>query len=101
MSVFRFFRGRVLPVCLALALVIALAPAVLAAGRYKDVPGDYWAVNEIEKASDYGLFAGYPDGTFGLGKSITRQEFAVVLCRLFGWDAAAAGTPAFSDCTKG
>ena len=101
MSVFRIFRGRVLPVCLALALVIALAPAVLAAGRYKDVPGDYWAVNEIEKASDYGLFAGYPDGTFGLGKSITRQEFAVVLCRLFGWDAVTAGTPAFSDCTKG
>ena len=41
---------------------------------------------------------GYPDGTFGVGKELTRGEFVAVLCRMFGWDAASPGAPSFSDC---
>lgn len=50
---------------------------------FKDVPDDHWAIKDIEWAKNAGLMKGYDDGTFGLGKNITREELAVVLHRLY------------------
>ena len=72
-----------------------LSPAASAA--FSDAEGT-WAAEVIEKAEGYGLMNGYPDGTFGVGKELTRGEFVAVLCRMFGWDAASPGAPSFSDC---
>lgn len=46
---------------------------------FKDVPSGYWAKNDIELAKQYGLFTGYPDGTFKPEGYITREQMAVVL----------------------
>ncbi|MDK2793767.1 MAG: N-acetylmuramoyl-L-alanine amidase [Caldanaerobacter sp.] len=50
---------------------------------FKDVPDDHWAIEDIEWAKNLGLVKGYDDGTFGLGKNITREELVVVLHRLY------------------
>ena len=90
-----------LSLCLALALTASLAPGAYAEGTYSDVPSGHWAYEEIQQATAAGLFNGYPDGTFGLGRSLTRGEFAVALCRFFGWEPLERETYTFSDCTSG
>lgn len=72
-------------------------PLPAASAAFSDAEGT-WAAEVIEKAEGYGLMNGYPDGTFGVGKELTRGEFVAVLCRMFGWDAASPGAPSFSDC---
>ena len=86
--------------CLTLALSASLAPGAMADGAYSDVPAGHWANGEIQRATAAGLFTGYPDGTFGLGKSLKRSEFAVALCRFFGWEPEADAASSFSDCTN-
>ena len=84
----------------ALAAVLLLSAAPLspaASAAFSDAEGT-WAAEVIEKAEGYGLMNGYPDGTFGVGKELTRGEFVAVLCRMFGWDAGSPGAPSFSAC---
>ena len=42
-----------------------------------------WAKENIYRSLHAGLVGGYPDGTFGASKTMTRAEASVVLCRLF------------------
>ena len=55
-----------------------------------------WYADSVGWCAAHGLFAGYPDGTFGVGRSMDRAELATVLWRHFepeeaaGYDAAAA-----------
>ena len=44
----------------------------------KEIPG--WAADAVHKSLRAGLFRGYPDGTFGPSRTITRAEIAAVLC---------------------
>ena len=50
----------------------------------KEIPG--WAADAVHKSLRAGLFRGYPDGTFGPSRTITRAEIAAVLCRVFDLD---------------
>ncbi|NNG67362.1 S-layer homology domain-containing protein [Caldanaerobacter subterraneus] len=50
---------------------------------FKDVPDNHWAIKDIQWAKDMGLIRGYDDGTYGLGKPITREELAVILHRFY------------------
>ena len=64
----------------ALAAVLLLSAAPLspaASAAFSDAEGT-WAAEVIEKAEGYGLMNGYPDGTFGVGKELTRGEFVAV-----------------------
>jgi hypothetical protein len=47
-----------------------------------DVPWDHWAYDAIAELYDAGLIEGYPDGTFGGSRLLTRYEFAQALARL-------------------
>ncbi|QGQ94658.1 hypothetical protein EHS13_07030 [Paenibacillus psychroresistens] len=47
-----------------------------------DIKG-HWAENSIHELIQLGAIEGYPDGTFGPEKNITRAEFAVVLVKAF------------------
>ena len=50
----------------------------------KEIPD--WARDAVYKSLKAGLFSGYPDGTFGPKRPITRAEISVVLCRLYEID---------------
>jgi len=44
---------------------------------FTDVPTDHWAYQALlNLAGVYGCVGGYPDGTFGGERSVTRYEFA-------------------------
>ncbi|MFZ5826488.1 MAG: N-acetylmuramoyl-L-alanine amidase [Bacillota bacterium] len=52
-------------------------------GPFSDVPADHWAAGMLASAKAIGVTAGYPDGTFGLGKPLTREEGAAMAVRSF------------------
>lgn len=87
-------RGSAL--VLALVLLLCAAPLSPAARAFSD--SSPWAADYMDKATQYGLMQGYPDGSFGVGKTLTRGEFVTILCRLFAWETVVANTASFSDC---
>jgi N-acetylmuramoyl-L-alanine amidase len=48
---------------------------------YSDIPTSGIQFQAINKISTAGIAVGYPDGSYGLKKSITRAEFSVVVAR--------------------
>lgn len=63
---------------------------------YKDLSASNWAYTDVAKAVKAGYISGYSDGTIGTGKTISRQEAAVIINRLLKLDAAKTGA-LFSD----
>lgn len=66
---------------LAAILVLALSASVFAANPFSDVPAHHWAYDSITKLAAVGLVEGYPDGTFGGTRTMTRYEAAMVFAR--------------------
>ena len=52
-----------------------------AAIPFSDVDETAWYAVYIQQAVDAGIVNGYSDGTFGIGKNITREEMAVMVKR--------------------
>lgn len=89
---------------------VTLAVGEVPEPAYADMEG-HWAVREVTTLSRLGVVQGYPDGTFGPGRSVTRAEFAVMLQRLLdglrggsghgapgdGADGGTDAAPAFTD----
>ncbi|MCD1261192.1 S-layer homology domain-containing protein [Paenibacillus athensensis] len=61
---------------------------------YSDVPAGHWAAAAISKATTMKLMSGYPDGTFGPDRPITRAEMASLVSLLATANSDGAG---FSD----
>lgn len=80
---------RTLSLILALFMLAALAPmSIMAATSFKDVKStDYYSV-AAGKLSEDGILKGYPDGTFGPARAITRAEMAAIVCRMTGIDTS-------------
>ena len=70
-------------------LALVLSTAALAAD-YTDVPADSWARESIDKAAEYGLMNGVGEGRFGLGETISREQFVTILVRMFGWESVSS-----------
>lgn len=90
MKIFRRFAA------LALALMLLPLP-VRAASLYEDVPENHWAYESIRRATEYGFIAGVSPKRFGLGESVTRAQYALMLCRLMNWDPITPEKGSFSD----
>ena len=90
-------KSRILPALLALLLLLSASPLSPAALAYSDT-ADTWAAQAIEKAGAQGLITGYPDGSFGVGRELSRGEFVTILCRMFGWEPWAPASPSYPDC---
>lgn len=48
---------------------------------FPDVPSNHWAYEAVRDLSRRGLVEGYPDGTFGGDRLLTRYEFAQIVYR--------------------
>jgi len=53
-----------------------------ASGPFADVPADHWAYQSVDTLQKAGIVIGYPDGTYGGKRSMTRYEFSVAIARL-------------------
>ncbi len=80
---------------LTLVLVLVLAFTLTAlANPFVDVPLNHWAYDSVQSLAAKGVIVGFPDGTFGGAKSLTRYEFAEATAKALayveGMDFAAA-----------
>ena len=69
---------------LALVLVLVLmasAATTALASPFADVPADHWAYDSVAELAAAGLIEGYPDGTYGGARMMTRYEAAMVFAR--------------------
>jgi len=60
----------------------AVSHAQAASGPFADVPTDHWAYQSVDTLQKAGIVIGYPDGTYGGRRPMTRYEFAVAIARL-------------------
>jgi hypothetical protein len=49
------------------------------------VPADQWAYQAVDTLQNAGIVIGYPDGTYGGRRAMTRYEFAVAIARLLSY----------------
>lgn len=66
-----------------------------AANDFTDVKPADWFNKAVSSMANGGYVSGYPDGTFGGGRTITRAEFTAMAVRFGG--LTPAGTASFSD----
>ena len=67
-------------------------PAASGTSRFSDAEAGAYYINALSWAETAGLIAGYPDGQFGVGDPVTRQQVATILWRWAGSPDAAADT---------
>jgi len=60
----------------------SMAQTAAASGPFADVPADQWAYQAVDTLQKAGIVIGYPDGTYGGKRAMTRYEFAVAIARL-------------------
>lgn len=89
---------RVLP-CLLLCALLAGLTAV-PASALSDVPEDFWAKEDIDRCVALRYFYPEADGSFGVGKEMTRSEFIVVLCRSLGWKPTSPARAVYEDVSE-
>lgn len=52
--------------------------------RFKDIPANAWYSTAVSTLANLGVISGYPDGTFGPNKNISRAELASILAPFCG-----------------
>ncbi|MDE8701486.1 S-layer homology domain-containing protein [Adlercreutzia equolifaciens] len=67
-------------------------------GGYKDVKAGQWYTKAVKWAKDNNIATGYGDGTFGIGKAISRAELANMVHRAAG-SPTASSSDAFNATT--
>lgn len=69
------------------------------ASKFADVDGGAWFAKNVGYAAENSIVSGYEDGSFRPGNTITREEFAAMICRFMKYDTGAG--EAFSDVPSG
>lgn len=69
------------------AVLITITAVLLAislpafAQEFPDVPPDHWAYDAVQELVNAGIIQGYPDGTYGGKRAMSRYEFAEALAK--------------------
>ena len=73
---------------LAMAMALGVTASAYAANPFSDVPAGHWAYDAVNKLYDAvnklaaaGVVDGYPDGTYGGDKLMTRYEMAQIVAK--------------------
>lgn len=96
---------RLASIFLVFAMLLSLAPTNILAAEsdntaFSDVKAEDYYAKEAEALAQLGVISGYPDGTYGAEKSITRAEMAAIVCRIIDKEAEAEeakGETVFDD----
>ena len=66
---------------LAMAMALGVTASAYAANPFSDVPAGHWAYDAVNKLAVEGVVDGYPDGTYGGDKLMTRYEMAQIVAK--------------------
>ncbi len=66
---------------LAMAMALGVTASAYAANPFSDVPAGHWAYDAVNKLAAEGVVDGYPDGTYGGDKLMTRYEMAQIAAK--------------------
>ena len=66
---------------LAMAMALGITASAYAANPFSDVPAGHWAYDAVNKLAAEGVVDGYPDGTYGGDKLMTRYEMAQIVAK--------------------
>ncbi len=66
---------------LAMAMALGVTASAYAANSFSDVPAGHWAYDAVNKLAAEGVVDGYPDGTYGGDKLMTRYEMAQIVAK--------------------
>ena len=66
---------------LAMAMALGVTASTYAANPFSDVPAGHWAYDAVNKLAAEGVVDGYPDGTYGGDKLMTRYEMAQIVAK--------------------
>ena len=66
---------------LAMAMALGVTASAYAANPFSDVPAGHWAYDAVNKLAAAGVVDGYPDGTYGGDKFMTRYEMAQIVAK--------------------
>ena len=66
---------------LAMAMALGVTASAYAANPFSDVPAGHWAYDAVNKLAAAGVVNGYPDGTYGGDKLMTRYEMAQIVAK--------------------
>ena len=66
---------------LAMAMALGVSASAYAANPFSDVPAGHWAYDAVNKLAAEGVVDGYPDGTYGGNKLMTRYEMAQIVAK--------------------
>ena len=67
---------------LALGVASGAPQAKAQAAPFLDTPTNHWAYEAVQNLAKRGIVIGYPDGTYGGKRPMTRYEFAVAINRM-------------------
>ena len=64
-----------------MAMALGVTASAYAANPFSDVPAGHWAYDSVNKLAAAGVIDGYPDGTYGGDKLMTRYEMAQIVAK--------------------
>ena len=66
---------------LAMTIAMGITASAYAANPFSDVPAGHWAYDAVNKLASEGVLEGYPDGTYGGDRLMTRYEMAQIVAK--------------------
>lgn len=66
---------------LAMTIAMGVTASAYAANPFSDVPAGHWAYDAVNKLAAEGVVEGYPDGTYGGDRLMTRYEMAQIVAK--------------------
>lgn len=66
---------------LAMTTAMGITASAYAANPFSDVPAGHWAYDAVNKLAAEGVVEGYPDGTYGGDRLMTRYEMAQIVAK--------------------
>ncbi len=79
------------------SLLFGLLFSFANATTFYDVPEGFWAYDAINKMVDNKVIDGYPDGSFGPNRMVTRAEFAKIIVNTLNIDTSNTSLQKFDD----
>ena len=66
---------------LAMTIAMGITASAYAANPFSDVPAGHWAYDAVNKLAAEGVIEGYPGGTYGGDRLMTRYEMAQIVAK--------------------